>query len=100
MAFSIEWTELAISDLEESVSFIASDDPAAAQAVGNEIIRCVELLKDFPCLGPTYPRRAKTNIHEIVASKRYRVFYRVFEDRDLIEVLRVWHTSKDEPKLA
>ena len=74
MAFSIEWTELAISDLEESVSFIASDDPAAAQAVGNEIIRCVELLKDFPCLGPTYPRRAKTKIHEIVASKMYRVF--------------------------
>ncbi len=100
MAFSIEWTELAIADLKEAVSFIASDDPAAAEAVGSEIIRCVELLKDFPCLGPTYPRRAKTNIHEIVASKRYRIFYRVFEDRGLIEVLRVWHTSRDEPKLA
>jgi len=100
MAFSIEWTELAIEDLEEAVSFIAADNPAAAEAVGHEIIRCVELLKDFPCLGPSYPRRARTNIHEIIARKNYRVFYRVFEERRLIEVLRVWHTSRAEPDLA
>ena len=99
MVFAIEWTELAIADLEESISFIASEDPSAAEAVGKEIIRCVELLEGFPFLGPTYPRRAKTNIREIVARKTYRVFYRVLEDQALIEVIRIWHTSRDEPEM-
>jgi len=99
MAFQIVWTEAAISDLKEAVQFIAQDNPEAAEAVGNEVIRCVELLQEFPYLGPTYPRRARTNIREIVARKRYRVFYRVQDEGQAVEVLRVWHSSRDEPPL-
>ncbi len=100
MAFQIDWTDAAIADLGEIVSFISRDDPVAAQQVGEDILHSVELLQDFPHLGPTFPRRGKTNVREIVARRAYRIFYRVLEEESLVEVLRVWHTSRDEPPLT
>jgi len=87
MDFKIIWTDLAVIDLQSVVEFVAADNPEAARTLGEDII------------GPVYPKRSGSKIHEIICRKRYRIFYRVVEDANRVEILRIWHAARDEPKL-
>jgi len=55
MDCKVIWTDPSIEDLHEIVSYIAAGDAEAAWRVGFDIIRTVELLQEFPLLGPPYP---------------------------------------------
>ena len=98
MDCKVVWTEPAIDDLREIVSYIAIDDPEAAQRVGLDIIHTVELLDRFPLLGVAYPRTGDGRVREIVCW-RYRIFYRVRMEEKGIEILAVWHGARGEPRL-
>jgi plasmid stabilization system protein ParE len=98
MDYQIIWTEPALADLETIVTHIAGDNPPAAGRVGDEIIAHVELLATFPHIGPHYPRGSKSGDREILC-RSYRIFYRVFEDRQVVEVLTIWHGARQEPEL-
>ena len=99
MDFQVVWTDSALADLREIVSYISRDNPAAAERIGSDIIDHVETLKTFPLIGPTYPRGSLDNRREIVCGK-YRVFYRVTEARKLVEILTVWHGARGTPKIV
>jgi len=58
----------------------------------------VEILATFPHIGPRYPRGRQSRVREIVC-RRYRIFYRVIEERKVVEILTVWHGARDEPDL-
>ncbi len=98
MEFKIIWTEPALADLETIRDYIATDNTAAAEKVGWDIIRHVELLGNFPHIGPTYPRGSKGNTREIVSGS-YRIFYRVKDAEKLVQILTIWHGARDEPTL-
>ena len=99
MDFQIVWTELSIEDLRSIVEFVASDNPNAAATLGSDLIEAVEVLRAFPHIGPVYPRRSGNSIREIICRKWYRIFYRVIEDSQRVEIIRVWHGARDEPEL-
>ena len=99
MDFKVDWTDPALADLGEIVAFIARDDPDAAERVGTAIIDHVEILRTFPFIGPAYPRGSAGDRREIVCGN-YRIFYRVSEQRKLVEILTIWHGSRGTPEVA
>jgi toxin ParE1/3/4 len=98
MEFKIIWSEAAISDLGEICSYIAADNPEAALRVGNGILGHVRILGSFPFIGPPYPRGTDGTLREIVF-RPYRIFYDVNESYRAVEILHVWHSARQEPKL-
>jgi plasmid stabilization system protein ParE len=97
MGYKIVWVEPAIHDLKEIVEYIAEDNTEAALRIGHEVIDHVGILEGFPFIGSCFPRYSKSSVHEILCLK-YRIFYRINEKAKVVEILRVWHTSRDEPK--
>lgn len=98
MDWEVIWTEPAVADLEQILRGTASHSPTAAESVRVEILGSVEVLARFPFIGPIYERDRTGRIREILC-RQYRIFYRVQEERRRVEVLTVWHSARQEPKL-
>jgi plasmid stabilization system protein ParE len=56
-------------------------------------------LDGFPFLGRVVPEFKIKSIREII-HRPYRIVYRVGEEQELIEILRVWHAARGIPKLT
>jgi plasmid stabilization system protein ParE len=97
MGFKIVFTKPAIADLNGLVTFIARDNPQAAERFGYAIIEKAQKLDGFPFLGRLVPEFKTENIREII-HRPYRIVYRAREDQKLIEILRVWHAARGIPK--
>jgi len=48
MAYRVDWSPRALTDVEEIAHFIEKDSPFYAQAVVTKIIRSTAKLSDFP----------------------------------------------------
>jgi plasmid stabilization system protein ParE len=96
--FEVVWTERALADLEAAVRYVAADDPQAAERLRLDLLGSVEILARFPFIGPAYERDRTGRAREILC-RRYRVFYRVDEGAKRVEVMVVWHGSRQEPRL-
>jgi plasmid stabilization system protein ParE len=59
MEFKVIWSEAAIGDLQDICSYIARDNPQAAERIGHGILDHVRILQSFPFIGPTYPKGAR-----------------------------------------
>ena len=95
MAYKILYNEDALADLEAILDYIGADNPRAAEQFGTALLNHVELLQNFPRLGSPVPRSPK--IRKILHSP-VRVYYRIHEDRQIIEVLYFWHSSRSDPR--
>jgi toxin ParE1/3/4 len=96
MDYKIVWSEAAIADLHDICSYIAQDDPRAAQRIGEGVLDHVRILGTFPFIGPAYPRGSRGPLREIVF-RRYRIFYEISEELRQVQILHVWHGARDEP---
>jgi plasmid stabilization system protein ParE len=94
----IIWTEPAVANLEAIVRHVAEDNPGAAEKLRLELLKTVEILAQFPFIGPAYQRDRSGRTREILC-RRYRIFYRVQESANRVEILSVWHGSRQEPVL-
>lgn len=90
----VKWLRTALRNLDEEATFIAADDPRAAQLVVERVLNAVEKLVSQPALGR--PGRVSGTRELVVAKTRYLIPYRV--RGDVVEVLRVFHTSRRVPK--
>jgi toxin ParE1/3/4 len=93
MGFQIIISPQAIADLEAIVSYIANDDRTAAERVGYDLIDRVTILKQFPLLGSSYPKRP--GVRKLV-SKPYLIFYRALMDEGRVDILRYWHPAQGD----
>ena len=88
----VVFAERARQDIEAIYDYIASSNPAAAQAVEDAIRTTCEALGEFPyaALATDEPgvRRAPLVIYP------YTIFYRVDDQRQRIEVARVIHGAR------
>ena len=98
MDFEVVWTEPAVAHLQSITTYIAEYNPSAAERTANAILERVERLRNVPLIGAPYPRGSHGRVREVVSGK-YRIFYRVFEDKKRVEILAVWHSSRQEPDL-
>ena len=88
----VEWTELAIAQLDEAMAYIAADRPAAAIEWLELILHEAERLAAFPDSGRVVPEAARDDIREIVVSP-YRVVYR--HDPDVVFVTMFLHERQN-----
>jgi addiction module RelE/StbE family toxin len=98
MGFKIVFTNPAIADLKTITEYIARNNPVAAEKHGFELIAKTEPLAQFPFLGRSVPEFKIAEIREVIHGS-YRIVYRVREDIQAIEILRVWHAARGAPQL-
>jgi len=89
----VRWLRKALHNLDEEATYISADDPPAARLVVERILQAVASLAQQPGIGR--PGRVHGTRELIVAKTRYIVPYRV--RGGVIEVLRVFHTSRRSP---
>lgn len=87
----IIWSEEALKDIEEIISFISKDSELYAVNFASKIISAVETLRVFPEIGRIVPEYADPKIREIIY-RNYRIVYQI-EDR-AVEIITVSHGSK------
>ncbi|MGA7500680.1 MAG: type II toxin-antitoxin system RelE/ParE family toxin [Isosphaeraceae bacterium] len=88
----IHWSEPALDDLKDIVSFVAKDSPTYAVKLANRIIEAPRRLATFPRLGSIMPELGQDIVREL-RIRPYRIIYRV-RDPDCY-ILAVVHTSRD-----
>jgi len=89
----LRWLRRALSNLEAEAAYIATDDPVAASLVVQRVLDAVDALADQPGLGR--PGRIPGTRELVVSKTRYVVPYRV--RGDTVEILRLFHTSRQPP---
>jgi addiction module RelE/StbE family toxin len=99
MDYQIVWTEQATADLEAIATYIAENNPSAAQRTITAIVARVEQLQTVPLIGTIYPSGSMGRFRKIV-SGNYRIFYRVAEEAKQVEILTIWHSSRADPDLT
>jgi addiction module RelE/StbE family toxin len=90
----VRWLRTALRNLDEEAAYIGAEDPQAAQLVVERVLNSVEMLATHPALGR--PGRVPGTRELVVAKTRYLVPYRV--RGEVVEVLRVFHTSRRPPQ--
>ena len=89
----IRWTEEALYWLREIRSYIAQDNPAAAQRVIRGIYDKIQTLVDFPARGFRYTDLPEQEIR-ILLYGHYRIAYQILTD-DVVEILGIYHGALD-----
>ena len=86
----VRWLRKALRSLDEEAAYMATDDPGAARKIVDGVLHAVAMLADQPGLG--HPGRLPGTRELIVSRTRYLAPYRV--RGDIVEVLRVFHSSR------
>jgi plasmid stabilization system protein ParE len=89
----VKWLRTALRNLDEEATHTAADDPAAARLVVERVLAAVARLEHLPAMGR--PGRVPGTRELVVEKTRYIVPYRVRDD--VVEILRVFHTSRRLP---
>lgn len=89
----VRWLRAALRNLDEQASCIAADDPVAARLVVKRVLGAVAVLQLQPGLGR--PGRVPGTRELVVPKTRLIVPYRVHGEG--VEILRVFHTSRQPP---
>jgi addiction module RelE/StbE family toxin len=98
MACQIIWSPVSRDDLHDLVRTIAADSPERAESFAYRLMQQMDKLQNFPEIGRQVPEQRNPNIREIVVPP-YRVIYRVRQQEKVVEIVRVWHSARGEPKL-
>ena len=92
----IKWLNKALQNLNDEAEYIATEDPAKARLFVQRIFTAVSNLQDNPALG--HPGRIHGTRELVVPGTAYIIPYRVRPGLERIEILRVFHTSRQLPK--
>ena len=93
MDFKVNLSPVAIGDLEAIVAYIAKGNPDAAFKFGDALLTLTFRLASMPGMGRIFCIRKGRAIREWI-------FYTVYPDSKLIEIHRIWHGARGEPKLT
>ena len=97
MDYRVLYSQRSLNDLDEILGHIAEDDAEAASRFGTSLLDHVDLLSRFPRLGGVIRKRSR--VRKLLHSPLL-VYYRLNEDKHLIEILHVRHGARKEPRNA
>ena len=86
----LAWSERALSELLEALSYLQLDNPDAAARLAARMASRCDQLRAFPHLGR---RRSSDSYQLTVPGTRYSIVYTVIEDR--VVVARVIHGARN-----
>lgn len=94
MTRPVDWAESALSDLLDQITFIAADDPTAADRVAQAIRATGAALGDF---ATGHPGRVSGTYEKSVRGLPYVIVYAIGTGGGHVHILRVIHTARDWP---
>lgn len=82
-------------DFFQIYEYIAAEDRDAAARFCDALLNHIELLATFPHIGVSSARSrgVRSVLHTPV-----RIYYRVDEQRQGVEIIHFWHTARKSPK--
>jgi toxin ParE1/3/4 len=86
----------ALRDLEQIRTYIARDNPAAAETLGLRLVDEAKSLRRFPERGGFIAERPGARF---VMVYPYLVVYRIEEHSRTVRVLRFWHGARERMRL-
>lgn len=89
----VVWTARATADLEALADYLAQSAPGYAEVVMRRLLASVDRLGAFPMSGRAVPEIGQKDMREIVL-RSYRVVYLYDAEADRVEVLTVFHSSR------
>ncbi len=90
----LKWTAEALGWLEDIYAYIALDNPGAADKVVDGIVAKAELLMTFPEIGSRLRSVSEGEVRMVLYG-HYRIAYLRHKERDVVEILGVFHGALD-----
>ncbi len=90
---TLVWTPRAYADLEAIGAYHAQNAPGYAEVLVRKLMHVTERLKTFPASGRAVPEIGEKNMREII-HRNYRIIYIYLPEEGRIEVLTVFHASR------
>ena len=97
MDYRLLYSQRSLNDLSEILGHIAEEDAKAASRFGASLLDHVDLLSRFPRLGGVIRKRSR--VRKLLHSPLL-VYYRLDEDKRLIEIVHVRHGARKQPSNA
>ena len=85
MVLKVKWSEPALDELEESLEYIAFDNPNASRELGKKAKAATRSLRDYPMKGRMVPEYEDTTLRELIVGP-FRIIYTT-EDPSTIYIL-------------
>ena len=90
----IRWTHEAAAWLEDIYRYIVRESPSGAAKVAKGIYTKVQILAEFPEIGYRHRRTVEGDIRVLLYG-HYRIAYLLREDKDVVEILGIFHAALD-----
>jgi len=98
MAYRVNFSRSARSDINESVRYISTDDRIQAFRFAMFLVQQALSLGQFPERGRVVPESTSGSFREIIV-RAYRIVYRVNHRNQTVEIIRFWHAGRATPEL-
>jgi addiction module RelE/StbE family toxin len=98
MGYQVIWTDEAIADLRQLVTYVSRDNTVAAVKLGEELIRKSLLLSAHPRLGRRLREPKRDTLREIMIPP-YRLIYEIDDDARTIRIRVLWHGARRDPEI-
>lgn len=96
--YDLEFLPVALRDMAEIVRYISQElqNPAAAEALAEELISAAEAAREFPYAASLYfPVRPLRHEYRKLLVRKYLIFYWVNEQEKKITVARAIYARRD-----
>lgn len=99
MSAKLRWLKRAVKHLDDIYEYLEPKNERAAVKLYNEILDTADVLMQFPLAGKMEPVLEDNPkcYRSIVASKHYKLIYRV--DKDIVKIVAVWDCRQDTVRL-
>ena len=87
----------ALTAFDDLLGFVQKDDPAAAEKFGRALLNHLALLSSFPRIGEAV--RGRSGVRKLLHSP-VLIYYRIHENRKVVEVIQLSHGSRRQPKFS
>lgn len=87
------WTPRAYADLEAVGSYYAQSAPGYAEMLVLKLLQITERLSSFPASGRIVPEIGDENLREIIY-RNYRIIHVYMPEEERVEILTVFHSSR------
>lgn len=89
----VVWTPRAFADIEAIGAYHAESAPGYAELLVRKLMQLAERLKHFPQSGRIVPEIGDEQVREVI-HRNYRIVYLYEPGEDRVEILTVFHASR------
>ena len=99
MAFKILYHEDSLADLEEIFEWSRDKHPETMERFASDLFDHIDLLQALPYIGTPVKGHRGSGGFCILPCTPINAYYRVDENREAVEILHFWPSSRKAPRL-